>query len=318
MDADVYWLGRHVGRLREVTVEQPYYLGEWVPADDPPFAAALAAGNGVPVVLQSRDGADAAPAWALVGPLAPGPGVRFRFGTWRKTRPQQPRKGDGAGACPPPYPPRPTGTDEQIVYWAERGVARRLTQAEADRHDALTARGWALTKPLLVLRGPEPSARPGWYSRWRLRRAIRCFERALEVNPESWWSMWALGKIYQRLGEQATAFDWFARAHAIRPGQPDLAREGGIAALLLGRAEEALTLCRAAVSGKPDDAGLVCNLALAYCLAGQDADAELCAADAAGHDTSDGISYTVLGFIREVAAGKRQRPRQLSEAFPYG
>jgi Flp pilus assembly protein TadD len=87
---------------------------------------------------------------------------------------------------------------------------------------------------------------------------------------------------------------------------------------MLGRAEEALALCRSAVSGRPADAGLVCNLALAYCLAGQDAEAERCAADAAGHDTSDGISYAVLGLIRDVAAGKRPRPKQIREEFLSG
>ena len=200
MDADVYWLGRHVGLLREVVADQPYYLGEWVPVDDPQFAAALASGNGVPVVLWSRDGADAAPAWALVGPLAPLPGVCFRFGAWSMTRPLRPKEGDREGADPLPH-------------------------------------------PLL---------------------------------------------------------------------------EGGVAALMLGRAEEALALCRSAVSGRPADAGLVCNLALAYCLAGQDAEAERCAAGAAGHDTSDGISYVVLGLIRDVAADKRPRPKQISEEFLCG
>lgn len=80
-------------------------------------------------------------------------------------------------------------------------MTREFTQAEADRHNALTAKGWALIEGRLVLHGQEPSARPGWYSRWQLRRAIRCFEQALAINPEGWSSMWALGKIYQRLGE---------------------------------------------------------------------------------------------------------------------
>jgi tetratricopeptide (TPR) repeat protein len=196
-------------------------------------------------------------------------------------------------------------------------MAREFTQAEADRHNALTAKGWALTEGRLVLHDQDPSGRPAWYARWQLRRAIRCFERALAINPEGWSSMWALGKIYQRLGEQVTAFDWFARAHAIKPDQPDVAREAGIAALDIGRVEEALAMCRAAVASNPDDPGLVCNLALAHCLAGQDAEAVRCAADAAGRDPDDGISATVLGFVRDVASGTQQRPKRLSEVFPY-
>lgn len=56
--------------------------------------------------------------------------------------------------------------------------------------------------------------------------------------------MWALGKIHRRLGEQETAFVWFARAHATAPDQ--------------------------------------------------------------------------LTFVREVASGRRPRPRNLHEAFPCG
>jgi tetratricopeptide (TPR) repeat protein len=197
-------------------------------------------------------------------------------------------------------------------------VAREFTPAEVDRHNALTARGWALTERRLMLHGKALSRRPGWYTRRQLRRAIRCFEQALAIHPEGWSSMWALGKIYQRLGDQATAFDWFARAVAIKPDQPDVAREAGIAALDIGRVEEALALCRAAVEFRPDDPGLVCNLALAHCLAGQDVEAQRCAAAAAGRDPSDVISANVLGFVRDVASGKRPRPKRLSEVFPYG
>jgi Flp pilus assembly protein TadD len=197
-------------------------------------------------------------------------------------------------------------------------MVQEFTQAEADRHNTLTAKGWALTKGRLVLHGTEPSGRPGWFSRWQLRRAIRCFEKALAINPEGWSSMWALGKIYQSLGDQAFAFDWFAKAHAISPDQPDVAREASIAALDIGRVADALALCRAALASKPNDPGLVCNLALAHCLAGQDEEAERCAAEATRCDPTDEISATVLEFVLDVASGKKVRPRKLCEVFPYG
>jgi Flp pilus assembly protein TadD len=92
--------------------------------------------------------------------------------------------------------------------------------------------------------------------------------------------------------------------------------EAGIAALDLGRTEDALALCRTAVACNPDDPGLVCNLALAYCLAGDDAEAERCVAEAAERNPTDAVTTTVQGFIRDVASGKRQRPRSLQQAFP--
>jgi len=57
MDAEVFWHARRVGILRGVRVDQPYYLREWAPADDPEFAAGLAAQNSLPVEFRSPDGA---------------------------------------------------------------------------------------------------------------------------------------------------------------------------------------------------------------------------------------------------------------------
>jgi hypothetical protein len=60
MDAEVYWQGRQVGILRGGRVDQPYYLGEWPPADDPEFAAELAVRKRLPVVFRTPDGATTA------------------------------------------------------------------------------------------------------------------------------------------------------------------------------------------------------------------------------------------------------------------
>jgi hypothetical protein len=79
MDADVYWQDRRVGVLRGVRVDQPYYRGEWTSADDPEFAAELAARKWLPVVFRSPDGATTAPARVLIS-ATPGVGVYFRFG----------------------------------------------------------------------------------------------------------------------------------------------------------------------------------------------------------------------------------------------
>jgi hypothetical protein len=79
MDAHVFWKGRRVGILRDARVDQPYYLGEWAPSDDPEFLAELAAQKWLPVEFRSPDGAINAPARALVS-RTPGVGVYFRFG----------------------------------------------------------------------------------------------------------------------------------------------------------------------------------------------------------------------------------------------
>jgi len=197
-------------------------------------------------------------------------------------------------------------------------VPRTFSQHEADRHNALCAKANALTKGRLLLGGSGSSRPPNWFDRWQLRRAMRCYAQALAINPEGWPAMWSLGKIHQRLGDQETALLWFTKAHEIQPDQPDVAREASVAALDLGRIDEALALCRSAVASRPGDPGLVCNLALAHCLAGEDAEAGRRAAEAVAGDPTDKISATVLKFVGDVASGKRPRPKRLLDAFPHG
>ncbi len=140
----------------------------------------------------------------------------------------------------------------------------------------------------------------------------------LEIHPEHYQSMWMLGRIYQLLGDPDMAFLWFAKANAAKPHDPGLVRDAGRAALDIGRAEESLALCREAVTFWSDDPVLVRNLALAHCLAGEDLEAERCAAEAVQLDPTDSISVTVLDLIRDVALGRRERPTTILEAFPSG
>jgi hypothetical protein len=88
MDADVYWEGRLVGRLRNLVIDQPYYLGEWFPSGDVEFEQAYRTlqaeiapdGLGVlPVTFQSADGTQSATAAAMVRP-APELTPYFRLG----------------------------------------------------------------------------------------------------------------------------------------------------------------------------------------------------------------------------------------------
>jgi hypothetical protein len=88
MDAEVYWDGRLIGRFRNIVIEQPYYLGDWVSAGDAGFERAFRAlqaeiapdGLGVlPVTFRSPDGTLSAPAAAMVRPI-PETAPYFRFG----------------------------------------------------------------------------------------------------------------------------------------------------------------------------------------------------------------------------------------------
>jgi Flp pilus assembly protein TadD len=194
-------------------------------------------------------------------------------------------------------------------------MQREFTEAEAAHHNSLTRRGWELTEGSLHVHGTSARGRPGWLARQKLRQAIRCFERALEINPEGWSSMWALGKIYQRLGEHETSLSWFIRAHEVNPDQSDVAREAALAALGSGAAALAVQLCVSALRSKPGDVGLLANLALAHMLNRDDVAALDCAVRAGSADASDEVSRNVLRYVEDVAQGRRPRPTKLQDVL---
>jgi len=195
-------------------------------------------------------------------------------------------------------------------------MAHEFTEAEADRHNELTKRGWALLEGEIALdeEGADPDS--GAPDRVKLADAIRCFEQALEIDSEGWSSMWALGKIHQQLEDHRASLEWFTKAHEINPTYPDVAREAGLAAMDCGEAAVAVSFCTAAVEIDPDDPGLVANLALAHMLAGDDAAAVKHACSAALSDPADEVSKAVLELVQDIAQGKQVRPKTLSEAFP--
>ena len=190
-----------------------------------------------------------------------------------------------------------------------------LTDDQAREHNRVYQRGWELIKGELLIADRTPSRGPGWLARRRLRQAIECFDAALKIAPQGWQSLWAMGKIHQRLGELPEALGCFARAHQLQPSQPDVAREAGIAASDMGDGPAAVRFTRAAIASKPEDAGLVSNLALALLISGEIEQAKTAAAEAHARAPDDPITRTVHRIVDEVAEGKRPRPKTVRELF---
>ena len=187
-----------------------------------------------------------------------------------------------------------------------------FTQEQIDKHNAFTKAGMAIVKAHTFIEGRGTQREPGFFERRQIKEGIRLFTEALEINSEGWSSMWALGKLHQRLGDNAESLKWFSEAARIKPDQPDVLREAGIAALNAGAKEAALRFCFAAVQLAPDDLGLQSNLALAYLITGDDDHAEECARVVVSRAPADATSRAVLGLVQDVRQGKRRRPERLN------
>ncbi len=203
--------------------------------------------------------------------------------------------------------PRPASESQPLP-----GMAKGLSNSDARVHDVLFDLGWSAIEKHIDLDEGRPR-RPGLIARWKLRSAIRDFTRVLEINPENHAAMWALGKIHQRLESDAKALSWFEHALGCNPRHPDYAREAALSALQLGDAQRAIRYSNAATSLRPDDHGLVANLALAHLIAGDPASALTRAEEASRRAPHDDISAHVLSVVRQVLAGRRPCPRSLRD-----
>jgi Flp pilus assembly protein TadD len=122
--------------------------------------------------------------------------------------------------------------------------------------------------------------------------------------------MWALGKIYQRFGSEAETLFWFKKAIALAPDQPDVARETGLAAFAVGDMELGFKCTQAA---RPDDPGLIANLALAHLLHGDLTEAQSFVKKALALAPDDTISQYLAGVIRGVVEGTQPRPTSIHD-----
>src|SRR6476469_6827247 len=99
-----------------------------------------------------------------------------------------------------------------------------LTTEQTELHNRLYREAWKMIEGEIHLQNAL-SPKATWFLRHKLKQAISRFEQTLEIDPTNWSSMWALGKIYQRLNDDTAALQWFTKAHEINGTNPDVARE---------------------------------------------------------------------------------------------
>lgn len=179
-------------------------------------------------------------------------------------------------------------------------------------HNRLYVQGTGLIRPYMEIHGQQtkPLDNAG---RESLRQGIELLKRALSINSNNWAAMWIIGKAHQRLEDFASALQFFDRADKAHPGHPDVNREASLAAMELGRPEDAIPYCRSAIAAKPDEPGLRANLALALLFSGQVAEADAIAREALRRDRSDQITRRIMKLCADVASGRRACPRHRRE-----
>jgi tetratricopeptide (TPR) repeat protein len=186
-----------------------------------------------------------------------------------------------------------------------------LTAAQAAEYSQVYQKGCGLLKKHMTLHDRE--AAPSRAKEAEVREGIRCLQRAVAIQPQSWPSWWMIGKGYQALGDHPRACEAFRQATRLCRDNADVPRELCLEALQVGQFREAVEAARLAVQIERSDAGLQANLALALLLAGDVDEALNQAEQAVARSPRDEINRNLLTAIREVKEGRRPQPKTLAE-----
>lgn len=184
-----------------------------------------------------------------------------------------------------------------------------ITAEQSELHNRLYLEAWKIIEGEIHIHNRVAPSKATWSVRRKLKQAISRFEQTLQLNPTNWSSMWALGKIYQRLNDDTTALQWFTKAYEINATNPDVAREAALCAMNLGDSKAALKFTAVAMTLNPNDAGLVANHALALLLDHQPESARTAAERAVSAVPQDTVSKHVIRLIEDVIAGRRPYPK---------
>ena len=186
----------------------------------------------------------------------------------------------------------------------------RVTNPDEIEHDALYERAIAL----LGFTGRlVPPVRLSLVQKWRVHRGLRLMRKVLSIRPDNWAALWTLGKALQVSGDSTEALDAFSKAYSINPSHADVAREASISAMECGRHDAAQTFAEKAVQLRPDDAGLLANLALVSLLKHDLAAAREQVERAYLANPDDRITQAIRRVVTEVISGSRPRPNHVRD-----
>jgi tetratricopeptide (TPR) repeat protein len=194
-----------------------------------------------------------------------------------------------------------------------------LTEREIARHNQIYDRACQLVRSDILIDGQHLSAKPSFFARLRLRKALRLFDEVLRLNPENWAAIFTMGKIHHRLGSRTLALELMLKAHRGNPSLSGFVREAGLVASQLGRHQEGIELTEEAIRLRPNDGSLYSNLGLMYLLNGVASQAIQSFQWAVELEPDHAMTPRLLAVARAVQGGSIPCPRtepELLRALP--
>ncbi len=191
-------------------------------------------------------------------------------------------------------------------------MKKEYVRTEVDLHNALIKKGWSILNDYVLLSGRDHK-KIGFFGKHHLKKAIKLYHDALNIVPDNYSSKWALGKIYQVIGDHKSSLKWFEEAWILENENADICREASLAAMNCGDFLKALEFCDKAIELQPEDAGLYGNKALVMMFLKRDTEAIEAVAYSLKLRPRDQITLNLRKIIHSVADSSRLRPKSMKD-----
>jgi tetratricopeptide (TPR) repeat protein len=155
--------------------------------------------------------------------------------------------------------------------------------------------------------------RCGFFEKRRLKKAAQIFHEALKISIDNISSKWALGKIYQVLGDHHTSLKWFEEAWLLKNDNADICREASLAAVNCGEFEKALNFCNRSIEISPKDASLHYHRAIVLMFLERDVEAIENVAYSLKLCPTNQQTLNFRKILHSVVDGKVLRPKSIKD-----
>lgn len=188
-----------------------------------------------------------------------------------------------------------------------------LSKTQIDMHNSLYHCAFALIKGEIFLDYVTDPNVPGFFTKRKLRKAIKTFQKVISINPRNWNAMFAIAKVHQRLGDMQASFEWLLKAREFAPDNPSLAKETALTAAHLGTYDKSIEVSIEAISVKPDDPVLHSNLGMSFLLANRPDEAVNSFKEALRLEPRHPATTRLLSYAKYVQAGHFPVPKSERE-----
>lgn len=182
-----------------------------------------------------------------------------------------------------------------------------LSEEQINEFNKLYDNACKKMKGIVILDHYRPKS-IGFFEKLRANKAIRLFEKALQIVPEHFASLFFTGKIYQRFGQYEKALWYFEKAMEFEKQNHSLPQEASLVAMHLGQIDKAIQYSEDALKRAPGHIALMGNHSMNLLIAGKDSEAEESIKKALETDPDDAINKNIQKRINDVISGKTKRP----------